>query len=177
MSYWQIYNLNRIRGYLDKDTCHNVVRALVLSRLDYGGCLLGGISKRDLGRLQRLQNKCARLICQKPKWSFATPLLNELHWLPVSKRIQYRILVQTYKSLLTTLPQYISSLFQQQRTSYSLRSTSAPSYVIPKSRKQAGFKSFQSLAPRLWNKLPTSLRNCTSLDLFKNHLKTYLCNS
>ena len=174
---WQIYNLNRIRGYLDKDTCHNVVRALVLSRLDYGGCLLGGISKQDLGRLQRLQNKCARLICQKPKWSFATPLLNELHWLPVSKRIQYRILVQTYKSLLTTLPQYISSLFQQQRTSYSLRSTSAPSYVIPKSRKQAGFKSFQSLAPRLWNKLPTSLRNITSLDLFKKHLKTYLYNS
>ena len=143
---WQIYNLNRIRKYLDRETCHNVVRALVLSRLDYGGCLLGGISKKDLGRLQRLQNKCARLIYQKPKWSHVTPLLQELHWLPVADRIQYRILVQTFKSMSTTLPVYISSLFQQQRTSYSLRSSSAPTFVIPKSRKQAGFKSFQSLA-------------------------------
>ena len=80
-----------------------------------------------IGRLQRVQNKCARLVFQRPKWSHATSLLPELHlassyW----ENNVYRILVQTFKSLANTLPLYFSSLFQQQRTSYSLRPTSGP---------------------------------------------------
>ena len=146
----------------------------MLSRLDYGGCLLGCITKQNLDKLQRLQNRCARLIFQKSKWSHATPLLNQLHWLPVHERIQYRILVQTFQTISSTLPQYISSLLQPQRTSYSLRSASAPTFVVPRSHKQAGFNSFQSLAPRLWNRLPSSLRNSKTLTSFKSNLKTYL---
>lgn len=71
--------------------------------LTLGGCLLWGINKKDLGRLQCLQNKCARLIFQEPKWSNATLLLNELHWLRVIDRMQYRILVQSLKAKSTTL--------------------------------------------------------------------------
>ena len=38
-------NITRIRRFLDSDTCSNVVRSLVLSRLDYGNELLLGAKK------------------------------------------------------------------------------------------------------------------------------------
>ena len=91
---WLIRNINRIRPYIDVDTCQNLVRALVLSRLDYNcNVLLNGISKKDLKRLQMLQNKCARLVCLKPKFEHVSPLLNQLYWLPVGERIIYKTLL------------------------------------------------------------------------------------
>ena len=54
--HFQLRNLRRIKRYLDKDTLHHVVRALVLSRLDYGNLLLFGATSYELDRVQRLQN-------------------------------------------------------------------------------------------------------------------------
>ncbi len=90
---WHIRNLSRIRRFLDFDACHNAVRALILSKLDYGCCLLNCISMKDISRLQRLQNRCARLIFQMPKHSHTSPLLRQLHWLPIAQRIEFRTLV------------------------------------------------------------------------------------
>ena len=104
---WLIRNINRICPYTDVDTCHNLVRALVLSRLDYCNVLLKVISKKGLKCLQKLQNKCARLVCFKPKFEHVSPLLNQLHWLPVGERIMYKTLLYVYKSVEGLSPQYI----------------------------------------------------------------------
>ena len=47
------------------NSCHNFVRSPILSRLDSCGALLNGISQKDITRLQRIQNRCARLIFKK----------------------------------------------------------------------------------------------------------------
>ena len=61
-AYHQLRNIRRIQRYLDKDTKHHVVRALILSRLDYANSLLYGLKSQDLRRLQSIQNKAAKLI-------------------------------------------------------------------------------------------------------------------
>ena len=81
---WHIRNLRRIRKFLDSNACHNVVRALILSKLDYCCRLLNSVSKKDICHLQRLQNRCARLVFQRPKHTHISPLLKQLHWLPVA---------------------------------------------------------------------------------------------
>ena len=171
---WQIRNLNRIRKYLDVDTCHNIVRALILSRLDYCNSLMNGIDRKDLARLQVLQNKCARLILKQPKRSHASPLLQSLHWLPVAQRIQYKSIVQTYKSFNLSLPGYISVFFQIHSTAYALRSSSVTSFVVPRSNKKAGDRAFSIAAPRLWDALPASIRSADNLTTFKRLLKSHL---
>ena len=168
---WQIRNLNRIRRFLDFDACHNAVRALILSRLDYCCSLFNGISKHDLARLQRLQNKCARLIFKKPKRTHTSPLVQELHWLPVSKRIQYRTLLYVYKSLKRSSPDYLSSLLKIQESSYSLRSSKAPKYVVKRTSKHAGDCAFSVAGPRQWNALPISIRNAASIPCFSKPVK------
>ena len=71
---------------LTKDACSHALRSLVLSRLDYSNSLLINISKTDIERLQRIQNRAARIVLKARKHDTATPLLKELHWLPVYRK-------------------------------------------------------------------------------------------
>ena len=104
---YQMRNISRIRRYLDKDTCHLIVRALILSRLDYGNSLLFGSNSTDIQRLQRIQNWAVRLVCCASKRDHATPFLRELHyWLPVRERITFKILVLVFKCLNGLAPGY-----------------------------------------------------------------------
>ena len=57
-------------------------------RLDYCNVLLNGICKKDMDPLQKLQNKCARMIYMKPRYEHVTPLLKDLDWLPFNERIK-----------------------------------------------------------------------------------------
>ena len=95
---YHLRNITRIRRFMDSDTCSNVVRSLVLSRLDYGNALLLGANISHLNRLQRLQNWPAKLIFCASKHDHATLYLNRLNWLPVKERIQFKILLYVFKS-------------------------------------------------------------------------------
>jgi hypothetical protein len=172
---WQIANLNRVRRFLDFNSCSNAARSLILSRLDYCSSLFNNITKKDLLRLQKLQNRCARLIYMQPKRTHTSPLLHSLHWLPMAERIQFRTMVQTYKLLQSSSPEYLSSLLEVHRTSYSLRSTAAgDSLTVHRSYKQVGDRAYSIIAPRLWNSLPSSIRQAVSVASFKKLLKHHL---
>ena len=78
---------NQLRKSLDMEIINLLVHAFFNSRLDYCNSLLYGVAKKYLSRLQILQNQAAGLIFVKRKFDHASPLLMELHWLPVQKRI------------------------------------------------------------------------------------------
>ena len=175
---FHIRNQNRIRRFLDFDACHNAVRALILSKLDYCSCLLNDLTQKNITRLQRIQNRCAKLIIKRPKLTHASPLLHDLHWLPVSQRIEFRTLVHVFKCLNNLSPAYLSSLLSTQKSSsYFLRSSKGILCNIPRSHTLTGDRAFSISAPRLWHRLPPSVRNSTSITSFKKALKTHLfCN-
>ena len=75
-----------IRRFIDQSACHNAVRSLVLSRIDYCNGLLSSIPSTQLDRVQRLQNWVARLVFQVSRDHPSQPLLNSLHWLPLKQR-------------------------------------------------------------------------------------------
>ena len=106
---FQLRNISRIREFLDFDTCHLIVRALFLSRLDYGNGLLLDSNQSDIQKLQRIQNWAAKLICKATKCDHASPYLRELHWLPVEDRITFKIMVFVFKCLNRMTPEYLSS--------------------------------------------------------------------
>ena len=80
---FHIRSLWRIRRFLTQSSCHHAVRSLVLSRIDYANTLLYGVREVDLKRLQRLQNKAARLVFACGREQHSSDLLRSLHWLPV----------------------------------------------------------------------------------------------
>ena len=83
---------------------------LVISRLDYANAVLYGVTKSTLDRLQTVQNSAAKLIMSSRTGDHATPILKQLHWLPVESRIQYKVLLLTYNmynALHSKAPPYI----------------------------------------------------------------------
>ena len=174
--YLELRRISSIRHYLSEDSTKTLVCAFILSRLDYCNSLLAGCPKHLLDKLQKIQNNAARLIFQVNRTSHVTPLLSSLHWLPVDKRIAYKISLICYKSLHTLAPSYISDLLTLYTPSRQLRSSNDTSVLkIPVYRtKSSGYRSFSVQAPTIWNNLPHSIRSASSLPSFKTKLKTYL---
>ena len=90
-SYFHIRNIRSLKPILTHDAFIYVVHAFITSRLDYCNSLLLGLSQRLLQKLQRtIQNIAARLVTGCRKFDHITPILKELHWLPVKERIQFK---------------------------------------------------------------------------------------
>ena len=96
---FQLHRLGKIRQYLDTSTAKKLVQALVLCHLDYCNSLLYNMPDSQLGKLQIIKNSAARLITGTKKYSPITPVLQQLHWLPVKSRISFKILLLTFQCL------------------------------------------------------------------------------
>ena len=105
---------------------------------------------------------------------YITPSLQALHWLPVKERIQFKILLLTYKCVNGQGPSYLKDLLNDYKPSRSLRSEDKGLLRIPKSHTKNGEKRFSSTAPQLWNNLPYSIKSSHSTNTFKSYLKTHL---
>ena len=170
-----IRNLWHVRKYLTTKACKTVIQGTVISRLDYCNSLLHGLPKKQTHRLQRAQNNAARLILKTKRRDHITPVLKELHWLPVTHRITYKLLTITYKTLFNNGPQYLKELLPEYIPPRPLRSENQHLLSIHRSRHtRFSGRSYKLSAPQLWNELPQYLRTQPSLASFKRQLKTHL---
>ena len=107
-----------------------VATAMVGSRLDYCNSLLAGTSVSNLSRLQLVQNTLASVVAQKSRFDHITPVLFELHWLPVRHRINFKIASITHTVLQTQQPSYLAALIPRYAPVRSLRSSSSLSICV-----------------------------------------------
>ena len=117
-------NNGKIRNYLDQPNAEKLVHAFVTSKLDFCNSLLYGLSKKQVEKLQRILNAAAR-IKKTQKFQHISPVLRNLHWLPVTKRIEFKILTITYKALNGMAPSYICDLLQVHHPNRNLLDGSA----------------------------------------------------
>lgn len=175
-----IYKLGRIRKYLNNATTERLVHAFITSRLDCCNSLLMSLPDNDLQKLQRLQNASARLVTLSKRRDHITPVLQCLHWLPVSKRIEYKILLLVFKTLYDRSPVYIANLLNRYKPTRALRSSSQVLLRHPSQRPRTNFygqRAFAVFGPRLWNALPSEIRNAAptmTTGQFKCKLKSVL---
>ena len=123
--YFHIRALRNIRASITTEASKTIAAAIVGSRLDFCNSLLAGTSVSNLVRLQRVQNTLARVVAQKPRFCHITPVLSDLHWLPVRHRISFRIATVTYKVLQFQQPSYLASLIPRYAPARALRSSSS----------------------------------------------------
>ena len=146
-----------------------------MSRLDYCNGLLycTPAVHLKLGKLQRLQNAAARLVCTVSRYDHITPSLINLHWLSVTHRIDFKMAMLVQKCIYGVSPQYLLDLIKIKESSqYQLRSYRV--YNAYRTKKTLGDREFENVAPKVWNRLPLEIRQCQSLNTFKVLLKTHL---
>ena len=101
------------------------------------------------------------------KFENVTPLLHELHWLPIRQRIVFKILLFVFKFFQNSLPIYLmDSLQVSERGEVMLK--------VPRTSTPYGDRAFSSCAPKLWNALPLYIRSSNSINYFRKQLKHHL---
>ena len=174
-SYLHIRQIRRVRHLLDLNSAILLANSLVSSRLDYCNSLFYGLPECSLDRLQRIQNSLARAVIPTvSRRDHITPTLKSLHWLPVRKRVDFKIAVLTFKILKNHEPVYLGQLIKQYIPTRSLRSQSKNLLEVPDIRSAMGRRSFSFAAPTIWNQLPDHIRSSKTLLGFRKQLKSYL---
>ena len=171
---FHIHNIWRIRKYLTQKATEQIVHSFVTCRLDMCNSLYVGLPKKQVARLQRVQNMAARLVTIRSRSYSISEILGSLHWLPVSKRIIYKMLLITYKTLYYSSPQYLYQILKYHTPARNLRSSSQFQLFTPKTNTSWGDRAFVNVAPKMWNSIPLSIRQSPSVEVFKKKLKHYL---
>jgi len=93
------------------DAAKTLVQSFITCHLDYCNALFSGITDSLFRRLLSVQNAAARLVTGTRRRDHITPVLRQLHWLPVRQRVDFKLalLVYNYKALhdATALLQHI----------------------------------------------------------------------
>ena len=166
-----------MRRSLSRHALLTLVRALIVSKVDYCNSVLAGIP----GQLQSVLNAAARLVYSARRSERITPLLRELHWLRVPERVTFRLCVMAYRYLRGTAPAYLAESLHRTSnvdTRRRLRSADSAMLVVPSTRRSTlGDPAFPVASARAWNSLPSSVRNALPLTTFRRELKTVLFRS
>ena len=158
---YQVRNIGKIRKLLNTDTTKSAFVSLVTSRLDYCNGLLCGIADDLLCRLQIIQNNATRVVSGSKKYDHITPVLKDLHWLPIRKRIEFKILLLTFKCMQGCAPLYLRELLVKQANTRTLSSNTRNLLQM-------------YYVPHLWNELPDNIKAADSVQNFKKQLETLL---
>ena len=175
----QLYMIGKIRNALSRRSAEKLVHAFVTTNIDNGNALLYGIKKEDSIKIQRVLNTGARTIFKKCKYDPVTQLLRELHWLPVEKRIDYKILMMAFKAQNEPdYPIYMKDMLTSQMSVHTSTRSMRPQQKFrllnPKTKMKSGERAYSKAAPQLWNILHHGVRASDTVPIYKSALKTTL---
>ena len=181
-AFYQLRYLATIRRFLPHQhlphllTSSILIHAFVTSRLDYHVIRYYlDCHKTSFKNFNLYRTLLARLLSFTRKTEHITPILKELHWLPVAVRIEFKILILVFKAYHGIAPLYISDTITKYEPTRSLRSSSKRLLVVPRyNLKTYGGRAFSVNGPILWNSLPNNIRETETLSTFKNQIKTFL---
>ena len=123
-AYFELKCISLIRRFLTEDATKTLVTSFILSWLDYCNCLIMGTPNSVIQPLQKIQNFAARLVLLAPRHHHSTPLLEKLHWLPISECIKYKVAWMCFSAINGSGPAYLSELLHVYTPSCTLRSSS-----------------------------------------------------
>ena len=170
---FHLRKIYRIRRFITVDSCHQLVRSLILSRLDYANSLLYGIAGKDRRKLQKLQNKAAKVIFRCDRLHPSAPLRREFHWLPINEGVIFKVLLLTLKGVNNLIPAYLSDfLIKYFSVRENLRSGNKHLLCVSRTKRAIGDCSFCVAGPR--SKSPLKLIFSHLIDLLFT-LVLYLC--
>ena len=153
-----------------------IANGIFSSKLIFQISLWGGTEDYLLNALQIIQNKAARSVARRDKYTPVGELLRQCGWLSVRQLVIFHSVVQIYKTIVTTYPKYIYSKLCSEFP-YNTRLAQSDSVRMGpdfKSKLELTEKSFMNRATVSFNKLPPEIRKIEKLENFKEKLRKWV---
>ena len=154
-------------------TAIKIYKGLIEPHFDYCSVVWDGLSQQLCEKLQKLQNRAARVITKSSYNTNSSYLLNSLSWDNLSVRRTKQKANLMYKCVNKLAPNYLCNMFTMRTLPFDLRDASQKLY-LPKPRTDYLKRSFSYSGASLWNDLPEDIRTTKSLRNFKRRIDKWL---
>ena len=156
----------------------HIYQCITQPRFDYAINLWGFTSQLNLSRVQRLQNRAARIITGTFDYINVRgiDIVKRLQWMNVIERRDYFVALTVFKCIRGMAPTYISdciTICNEVAVRDSRNSTSANLLTLPYGSLDILKNSFAYRGPFIWNALPHDIRKCATLSCFKTARKAH----
>jgi len=171
--FFQLRRLRQIRRSVGEEVTKRLVTALILIRLNYCNAVVAGLPQSTLQPPQRVHNAAALLVSDTKPRDHISPVLAQLHWLPVNQCITYKLHLVNVKHC----PDYLNNLVHlttDSATRPDLRSATRLLYRKPALGSKFSERAFSCAGLAAWNNLPDHIQSITNTASFKRQLKTFL---
>ena len=166
--------IRKMREYVEQDILIKVYNALIQPYFDYCCEVWDTLNKGLSERLQKFQNRAARLIMNlKNEHGQSILARKSLGWVTLEERRAQMKARLMYKTVNGLAPQRLCEAFQNLNTihDHNLRGSSTRFY-IPRPKTESLKKSFQYSGAKLWNQIPEEIRNSVSYNSFCKKLSS-----
>ncbi|KXJ15113.1 putative RNA-directed DNA polymerase from transposon X-element [Exaiptasia diaphana] len=164
--------LKRVRCFIDQATAAKIYKAIIEPHFNYCSPVFDGISQKLDDKLQKLQNRAARIVTRSSFDESAKPLLDMLGWDTVSVAREKQKAITMFKSVNSLAPKYLMDMFSYRQSLYNFRN-SENILNVPKPRTNYLKRSLGYSGAVLWNGLTCDMRTARSLADFKKQLNGF----
>ena len=127
----------------------------------------------NIARLKKVQNFAVRIVTGARKHDHITPMLKDLHWLPIAKQLEVRDTVMAFRCIKGPAPPALCDKFSARSQVHSRNTRNKEKLNVQLLKKTAtGQRSFAYRAACIWNSLPECSTSRDSITGFKNDIKT-----
>ena len=171
----EISALRRLKEFIDRKTLVSVYNAIVRPYFDYCCEVWDVFEETQSKRLQKLQNRAARIIMNMSNDVHHSVVLQALGWKTLEAERKKAKAKMMYKLLNNMGPQSLTNLFtyKDEVTSYKLRNISS-SLCLPHPRTNNMKRSFMYDGAFLWNSIPRDIKRSKSLSSFRTKITTHI---
>lgn len=170
--------LRRIRDFVPHNTLLTVYWSLIQPYFDYCSPVWAGLGKTLSLKLQKLQNRAARIINRDSYDISSSDCLSKLNLSNLETRRDQQISTVMYKVSHNQVPDHLGKLFRRTCQQHSFNTRQAEyDFVPPKPNTNYLKNTFSYRGSVVWNKLPVELKSSTSLNIFKTRIRNYNCNN
>ena len=166
----------RAAQFIPTSACITLYNTLILPHLDYCSTVWSpSLCKKDLVKLQRIQNRAMRTILKCHPRTHITDMLDTLQWMSIKQRLHYNYCIFLWKIQNKQTPQYLNNYFTatSEIHTHNTRFSTRGSIYLQRSHP----KSLNNIGPKIWNEIPQHIRDASSLFSFKKSILAYIFSS
>ncbi len=162
--------LKRVRHIVPPETLLQLYNTIVLPHFDYGDLIYESSTVQNLDRLQKLQNRAARIISGSAPLTHRNDMYNTLKWLSLKNRRLLHKCTLMYKCTHGLAPMYLTDHIDQNDAVHSYNTRTSKDLHVKKPHTSYYSCSFEANGVLEYNALPQYIKQAETLNTFKNRL-------